>query len=63
MVLRGIFLVGFFASILVGFGWHLVGFVWQRQKNQWDYMVFAQDWPVACCIDINVSVSINTFHA
>ena len=51
MFLRGIFLVGFVASIAV----------WQRQENQWDYMVFTQDWPVAWCIDINVSVSINTF--
>jgi len=43
--LRILFLVGFVASFAV----------WQRHENQWDYLVFTQQWPVAVCIDINVS--------
>lgn len=45
MFLRGVFLVGFVASFAV----------WQRQENQWKYLVFTQQWPAASCIDINVS--------
>jgi len=27
----------------------------QHNENQWDFFVFAQQWPEAACIDINVS--------
>ena len=44
-LLRILFLVGFVASFAV----------WQRHENQWEYMIFTQQWPIAVCVDINVS--------
>ena len=44
-LLRGLFLFGFVAC----FG------IWQHHDNNWNYLVFTQQWPIAACVDINVS--------
>ena len=44
-MLRVLFMVGMVASFAV----------WQRKSSHWDYLTFTQQWPVAACVDINVS--------
>ena len=45
-LLRVLFLVGFVASFAV----------WQRNEVQFDTFKFTQQWPVAVCVDIDVSI-------
>uniref|UniRef100_H2Z178 Uncharacterized protein n=1 Tax=Ciona savignyi TaxID=51511 RepID=H2Z178_CIOSA len=41
----------------VGFVALICGFiaVWQHQNNDWDFIVYTQQWPQASCVDINAT--------